>query len=123
MATANEFIEHIARVDGVAGCLLVRSSGQLLGQMTIDAAEDYATLMALCSNLSAGVMESVGFSYCRHICFTRSDQNHFYVFPIDKFLLGVTQNSDCYVPDMLEAIYRLIGRVSTRRATDSHKED
>jgi len=67
-------------------------------------------------------MDSAGFSYCRHLSFNRANKRHFYVFPIDKFLLGVAQRSDCYIPDMLESVYRLIARVSTSQAVVPRQE-
>ncbi len=121
MATATEFIAHVDKVDGVAGCLLVRNDGTLLGQ-TIDDPEMYSTLVVISGGCANGVMESVGFSYCRHLSYSRESKNHFYVFPIDKFLLGVAQHPDCYVPDMLESVYRLIGRVSTSQSAVPGKE-
>lgn len=122
MATAKEFIEHVDKVDGVSGCLLVRDDGILLGQ-TIDDPEIYSTLLVISGNCANEVMDGVGFSYCRHLSYSRENKHHFYVFPIDKFLLGVVQHTDCYVPDMLESIYRLIGRVSTSQSAVSGNED
>ena len=122
MATAKEFIAHVDKVDGVAGCLLVRDDGMLLGQ-SIDDPEVYSTLLVISGSRALDVMESAGFSYCRHLSFNRSNKQHFYVFPIDRFLLGVAQRTDCYVPDMLDSVYRLIGRVSTNRAAAGEKEE
>ena len=115
MATAKDFIAYVDKVEGVAGCLLVREDGVLFGQSLADP-EIYSTLMLIGSGRAAEVMSCAGFSYCRHLSFSRSNKRHFYVFPIDQFLLGVVQRSDCYVPEMLESIYRLISRVSTSKS-------
>ncbi len=112
MATAKEFVARVNSIDGVSGCLLVRNDGVLLGQ-TIDDPEVYSTLMLISAGLSRGIMEKAGFSYCRHLSFSRNCKRNFYVFPIDKYLLGVVQRTDAYLPDMLEAVYRLVGRVSS----------
>jgi hypothetical protein len=112
MATAREFVARIDAIDGVSGCLLVRDDGVLLGQ-TLDDPEVFSTLLVISNNLSREVMEKVGFSYCQHVSFSRSSKRNFYLFPIDRYLLGVVQRTDSYVPDMLEAVYRLIGRVTT----------
>lgn len=119
MATAKEFVARIDKIDGVAGCLLVRHDGVLLGQ-TIEDPEVYSTLLTIGGSLSRKVMEKTGFSYCRHLDFSRSSKRNFYIFPIDKYLLGVVQRTDSYVPDMLEAVYRLIGRVSTGNGADKN---
>ena len=115
MATAKDFIARINRIEGVSGCLLVRNDGVLLGQ-TLDDPEVYSTLMVISAGLSRDIMEKAGFSYCRHLSFNRNRKRNFYVFPIDKYLLGVVQRTDAYLPDLLEAVYRLIGRVSTDNA-------
>ncbi len=112
MASAKAFVTKVSQIDGVAGCLLVRNDGVLLGQ-TLDDPEIYATLLGLSGSLATEVMNTSGFSYCRYLCFGRRGKRNFYVFPIGKYLLGVVQRSDCYVAEMLEAVYRLLGRVST----------
>lgn len=114
MATAKDFVARINRVDGVAGCLLIKDDGVLLGQ-TLEDPEVYSTLMLISGGQADDIMHKIGFSYCRHLSFSRLNNRHFYVFPINNYLLGVVQRSDCYVPDMLDAVYRLIGRVSTKR--------
>ncbi len=115
MATAKEFVNRVSKIDGISGCLLARNDGVLLGQ-TIDDPEVYSTLLVISGSLAREVMERTGFSHCRHLSFSRKGKRSFYVFPIDKYLLGVEQRSDSYVPDMLDAVYRLIGRVSTNNS-------
>ncbi len=112
MATAKDFVDRINQIDGVAGCLLVKDNGALLGQ-TLDDVEVYSTLLQLSSSLSRDIMTNIGFSHCRYLSFSRLNMQNFYVFPIDKYLLGVVQLADCSADAMLERIYRLIGRVST----------
>ncbi len=116
MANAKEFVARINSIDGVSGCLLVRNDGVLLGQ-TIDDPEVFSTLMVICGGLAQEIQSRIGFSYCRHLNFSRSSKRNFYVFPIETYLLGVVQRTDCYVPEMLDRIYRLISRVSTKPAT------
>lgn len=112
MATAQEFIQRIDNIEGVAGCLLIRNDGRLHGQTLTDL-ETYSNMLVVAGGLADGVMESAGFSCCRYLCFHRTDEQHFYIFPIDRFLLGVAVNVDCSIPTMLKTISRLIGRVST----------
>lgn len=112
MATAKEFVARISDVDGVSGCVLVREDGEILGRSLNDP-DLYTSLMILGGTSARGIMDKVGFSYCRYLSFSREGKQHFYLFPIDKFYLGVIQTPDCYVPDMLQAVLRLIGRVTT----------
>ncbi|WP_321369128.1 hypothetical protein [uncultured Desulfuromusa sp.] len=112
MATAIDFVERVHQVDGVAGCVLVKDDGKLLGN-TLDDSEVYSTLLQVTSGISGDIMSNVGFSYCRYICFNRHNMQNFYVFPIDNYLLGVVQEANCSVSPMLDRVYQLVGRVST----------
>ena len=117
MATAKDFVGRINQIDGVAGCLLIKNDGVLLAQ-TLDDTEVYSALLQISTSLSADIMEKIGFSYCRYISFNRTNNQNFYVFPIDNYLLGIVQKEDCSVAAMLEAVYRFIARVATGSATD-----
>ncbi|MCF6179575.1 MAG: hypothetical protein L3J63_09345 [Geopsychrobacter sp.] len=112
MATAKEFIARIDEIDGVAGCVLLREDGSILGG-SLDDPDLYTPLMVLGGVTAHGIKDKVGFTYCRHLSFNRAGKDHFHLFPIDKFFLGVSQSADCFVPDMLQAVLRLIGRVTT----------
>jgi hypothetical protein len=112
MATAKEFVARITEIDGVSGCVLVREDGEIIGR-SLDDPDLYASLMILGGTSARGIMDKVGFSYCRYLSFNREGKQHFHLFPIDKFYLGVVQTPECYVPDMLQAVLRLIGRVTT----------
>lgn len=112
MATAEDFVNRISQVDGIDGCLLVKQDGLVLGK-TFSDAEMYAELMIDAGPKAIAVMESLGFSYCRHLCFNCGDNRHFYLFPINKYLLGVVQRADCDISQMLDQVYRLISRVSS----------
>jgi len=111
MATAKEFVDRINQIDGVAGCLLIKDDGMLLGQ-TLDDSEVYSTLLQISAGLSADIMNKIGFSYCRYLSFNRNNNQNFYVFPIENYLLGIVQQADCSVAVMLDIVYQLIGRVS-----------
>ncbi|SEA00293.1 hypothetical protein SAMN05660420_01029 [Desulfuromusa kysingii] len=112
MATAVDFVERINQIEGVSGCVLVKDDGTLLGN-TLGDTEDYSGLLQVTSGLSADIMNNVGFSYCRYICFNRDNMQNFYVFPIANYLLGIVQQTDCSVARMLDKVYHLVSRVST----------
>lgn len=112
MATAKDFVAQIGQIEGISGCLLVRKDGAILGK-TVQNPEPYATLMLDAGGQAFVLMNSIGFSYCRHLCFNRENGRHFYLFPIDNYFLGVIQRIDCDVSEMLDSIYSLVSRVST----------
>jgi hypothetical protein len=115
MANENQFLKRICRINGVAGCLLIRRDGVLLGH-AIDAPDDYSELLQVGGTLGSELMKNSGFSYFRHLSFSRENQRNFHVFPIDKFLLGIEQRAECEVADMFEAVYLLINRVLVKNS-------
>lgn len=114
MANAQDFIARIERFEGVRGCLLIKADGTLVAG-SLDDADTHSALMQVGARMADDISAKTGFSSCRHLCFSRDDDAAFHVFPIDHYLLGVAQSADCHVPDLLDGIYRLIDRVSTRR--------
>lgn len=115
MANAKDFVTNIIRINGVAECLLIRNDGVLLARASVDS-RNYSNLMIASGKVISGIMKTSGFGNCRHLIFNREGERHFYIFPIDKYLLGVKQSSNCSIPDMLKAIYSHIDRVSTRKS-------
>lgn len=118
MATAKEFVAHVAKINGVSGCLLVRNDGALLGQ-NLDDPERYSALLLLAAGLATEIQDKAGFSHCRHISFNCTGQDHFHIFPIDRYLLGIVQNDNN--PGTINAVYRLTSRVSTGRNDMDHQ--
>ena len=116
MATAKDFVDQVDKIVGVAGCLLVRDDGLILGQ-TLGNVENYSALMQISSGLANDIMTNVGFSHCHYLSFNRVNEQNFYVFPIDRYLLGIIRQADCSAADILERVFYLIGKVSTNGAS------
>ncbi len=112
MATAKDFIARVSKVAGVAGCLLIKQDGTLVGR-AIEDPENYTILMQISGSLSHDIQEHIGASNCRCVNFGCLGESHFLVFPIDHYLLGVVASSKEDQANMLDEIYRLIGRVTT----------
>lgn len=112
MATAKDFVVRISNVKGVSGCLLIKTDGTLVGR-SVEDPESYTTLMQISGGLSQEIKAGIGASYCRCIDFGCMGSNNFYVFPIDSYLLGVVAQPEAEGANMMNEIYRLIGRVTT----------
>lgn len=112
MATAKDFIVRVSKVAGVAGCLLIKQDGMLVGR-SIEDPENYTILMQISGSLSRDIQDHLGASNCRCVNFGCLGESHFFVFPIDHYLLGVVARSQENQDAMLDEIYRLIGRVTT----------
>lgn len=115
MATAKDFVARVSKVAGVSGCLLIKQDGTLVGR-AIDDPENYTILMQISGNLSRDIQNHIGASNCRCVNFGCLGESHFFVFPIDHYILGVVAQSQEDQTGMLDEIYRLIGRVTTGRS-------
>lgn len=112
MATAKDFVARVSKVSGVSGCLLIKQDGTLVGR-AIEDPENYTILMQISGSLSQDIRDYIGASNCRCVNFGCLGESHFFVFPIDHYLLGVVAQSQEDQGAMLDEIYRLIGRVTT----------
>ncbi|MFO7811817.1 MAG: roadblock/LC7 domain-containing protein [Pelovirga sp.] len=112
MATAKDFVTRISKVPGVSGCLLIKRDGTLVGRAVEDP-ENYTILMQISGSLAHDIQENIGASSCRSVNFGCRDEGNFYVFPIDNYLLGVVAQMGEDHIEMLDEVYRLIGRVTT----------
>lgn len=115
MGTTKDFIASIIRIDGVSDCFLIRNDGIPFAHASKNL-KKYSSLMVAGGEFISEIMKISSFGNCRYLSFNRGNNLHFYVFHIDKYLLGVEQCADCYIPDMLKAIFNLIGRVSTSKS-------
>ncbi len=112
MATIKDFLTRIKNIEGVAGCLLIKSDGSLLGH-TINNHENLPSLMVICSNYARDIMAKTGFAHCRSISFNRQNGHNFHMFLFQQYYLGVIQTQDCPLKDMLTKINHLLNLVKS----------
>jgi len=112
MATVKEFLIRINQIEGVDGCLLIKDDGSPLGHM-IDDAKKLSSLLTIGGKYARDIMDKAGFTYCRHLTFDRENGEKFYLFPVDKFYLGLMQTPDCPEEEMIKKVNYLLSLVKT----------
>jgi hypothetical protein len=112
MATIKDFLTRIKSIEGVAGCLLIKSDGSLLGHIMNDH-EKLPPLLVICSNYARDLMAKTGFAHCQSISFNRQSGHNFHVFLFQQYYLGVVQTQDCPLKDMLAKINHLLSLVKS----------
>lgn len=110
MATVKEFLTRINEIEGVAGCLLVKGDGSLIGQMVKDA-EMLSSLLLLSGKYAQNIMLKAGFSYCRSLCFNRETGENFYMFALNTYYLGVVQTPGSSTEKMTAKVNHLLSLV------------
>jgi len=119
MASAKEFVAHVAGIEGVSGCLLMRADGAVVGRTTDDTAV-YRALHDVNLVLDPVSEGQIGHGSTRFLSFLRQEAGHFSVFPIqDRYLLGVVQDADSSLSEIQGSVCRLIDHISTGPATAS----
>ncbi len=110
MATIKDFLTRVKSIEGVAGCLLTKKDGALLGHIINDH-EKLPPLLVICSNYALDIMEKTGFAHCQSMSFNRQNGQNFHVFLFQHYYLGVVQTPDCQLKEMLVKINRLLSLV------------
>lgn len=112
MASIKDFLTRIKSIDGVAGCLLTKRDGSLLGHIMNDH-EKLPPLLVICSNYARDIMEKTGFAHCQSISFNRQSGHNFHMFLFQQYYLGVIQTPDCQLKEMLAKINHLLSLVKS----------
>jgi len=112
MATIKDFLTRIKRIEGVAGCLLTKKDGSLLGHIINDH-EKLPPLLVICNNYARDIMEKTGFAHCQSISFNRQNDQNFHMFFFQQYYLGVIQTPDCQLKEMRAKINHLLSLVKS----------
>jgi hypothetical protein len=112
MATIKDFLTRIKNIEGVAGCLLTKRDGSLLGHIINDH-DKLPPLLVICSNYAQDIMVKTGFAHCQSISFNRQSGQNFHIFLFQQYYLGVIQTPDCPLKEMLAKINNLLSLVKS----------
>jgi len=110
MATIKEFLNRVKSIEGVAGCLLIKNDGSLLGHIINDH-EKLPPLLVICNNYARDLMTKTGFAHCQSVSLNRQSGQNFHMFFFQQYYLGVMQTPDCPLKDMLTKINHLLSLV------------
>ena len=110
MATAKDFLARINKIDGVAGCLLVKDDGHILAHL-VDGPGDYSSLIAICSKYALTIMETSGFSFFRSLSFAQDKGKGLHIFPLQQYYLGVIQQPGHPAEEVINHVSHLLSLV------------
>jgi predicted regulator of Ras-like GTPase activity (Roadblock/LC7/MglB family) len=107
MASAKEFGESIAAIEGIRSYLLVRKDGFLISH-NVPNPKELATTVVISGLGAEAVKSSLGGSYFRYLEFVRDNKENLLVFPIEKYFLGIVQEAEAFGPELAEQVIRYI---------------
>jgi len=107
MASMQEFVGEISRVQGVKSYSVLRRDGQVLSH-TVRIAERVAAMIVLCGLSAESVMTAAGLSGLRCLVLARGKKEKLLVFPTTQFFLLVIEAPGVYTPDLLRNIEGII---------------
>lgn len=110
MASAQDFINRIKKIEGVAGCLLIREDGTTLAR-THRFPDEYSTLLILSTQHAESIQAAAGASYTSFLSFHRAGGNHYHVFKFQKFYLGVAQAQECDQIKLLAKLSQILEKL------------
>ena len=103
MATAREFIQQLLLIPGIKSYCLVRPDGKALTH-NLAAPDTQAALILLGGKAGEAIRKGMGLQHFRHLELKRTNQEHLLIFPVEQYLLGVTQQAEAVTADLVEKV-------------------
>ena len=99
----NEPFSSILKVPGVDRYILVDKDGKIFSR-EIPEPEKMADLVSFCGLKS----HTIGKAHFRYLVFSRETRDHFFIFPVGKYYLGVIKHKDISNAVLVENILQFI---------------
>jgi predicted regulator of Ras-like GTPase activity (Roadblock/LC7/MglB family) len=108
MASMQDFVAKLSKVQGVKSYSVFRRDGRILSH-NVRLADRVAAMIVLCGLSAESVMAAAGLSGLRCLVFARGKQERLLVFPTKQFFLLVIEAPGAYTLDLLRDIEGIIG--------------
>lgn len=118
MASAKEFGERIAAIEGIRSYVVVRKDGFLIAHNVANP-EELATTVVINGLGAEAVKNSLGGSYFRYLEFARNNKENLLVFPIEKYFLGIVQEAEAYGPELAEQVIQYIMTLTRKQPSQA----
>ncbi|MEN6320568.1 MAG: hypothetical protein ABFD82_17660 [Syntrophaceae bacterium] len=113
MATIEDLVNGIQRIQGLDGYAIVKQDGQVLSHNVANV-ESLSALIVM-SGLNGNIIQTdVGASLFKYLVIARKTNERLLVFPIGNLWLGLLQRKDTYTPDIISKVQFLINELKGR---------
>ena len=109
MATIDEFC-RIAAVEGVKNFILVRDDGEIAA-WNMETPEKIADMVLRCGRNP----ERVGTARYRYLVFRRKSGEHFFIFPVGNYYLGVVKEKEIDSGLLVDGVLNFIAALPRKR--------
>jgi len=107
MATIEDIVNGIQKIQGLDGYVIVKQDGQVLSHNVANV-EPLSALIVM-GGLNGNVVKTdVGASLFKYLVVTRKTNEKLLVFPIGNCWLGLLQRQDAYTPDIVNKVQSMI---------------
>lgn len=114
MSNIDKLIKLILQIKGVTHYIFVREDGYILSHNYGET--DALSAMIVFSGLNCHAIKPVlGLGHFRYMSYTLENNEKLLIFPIGRYLLGISQDSESYTPDVVERMERLIEAVTPKK--------
>lgn len=115
MATLQEFVGELRRVEGVGGYLLVRRDGHLLAH-NVEDPEGMASLVAVVGLTAGKVQADLGLQDFRYLVFGGEEGYQFLLFSLGNYFLGIAPAAPADGPQVTATMIRFLRGFVTGRS-------
>jgi len=113
MSKINEFLNELGSLPGVDSYLLVNDGGQLVTKTKL-ASEELGAAMQVILLASRKIQTSLGMKRLRHLNLADDDGGRLLIFPLGRYLLGISQLKDQVEHDLSALVPELIKRFQSK---------
>ena len=113
MATIEDLVNGIQKVQGLDGYIIVKQDGQVLSHNVANA-EPLSALVVMGGLNSNIIKTDVGASLFKYLAIARKTNERLLVFPLGTFWLGLLQRQEAYTPDIINKVQAMINGMRGR---------
>ncbi len=113
MAKVSDLVNLILQIEGVVNYIFVREDGYTLAHNFEN--KDELIEMITFSGLNCEAVKPImGVTHFKYMSYTRENNENLLIFPLGRYLLGISQHAEAYTPDIVDGIQRLIEAVTPK---------
>ena len=119
MATTKDLVKWILRIEGVTAYILVRDDGHIISHNFEDG-DTVASIVTYTGLNCRAIKSAIGVMYFKMAGYTRKNDEKLLIFPLGKYFIGISQDSEAYTPDITARVEKIL-RAVTGKTQDTEK--
>ncbi len=113
MAKISDLVDLILKIEGIEHYILVRDDGHTLSH-NFPETGTLPSIITFNGLNSEALKPIMGLSYFKYMSYTRDNNENLLIFPLGKYFIGISQQSEAYTLDIVEKIEAAFETISSK---------